>query len=134
MVALACHFRIAVPTARLGLPEVKLGILPGAGGTQRLPRLIGVEAALQMITEGNDIPAAKAKAIGLVDEIVEGDLLTAAVAFAEKVLDEKLPDPPHRRTDRQGSKTLPFSTRPRRRSSQAPGRGIPGAAEMRRCG
>jgi 3-hydroxyacyl-CoA dehydrogenase len=90
-VALACHFRIALPTARLGLPEVKLGILPGAGGTQRLPRLIGVEAALQMITEGNDIPAAKAKAIGLVDEIVEGELLMAALAFAEKVLDENRP-------------------------------------------
>ncbi len=90
-VALACHFRIAVASARLGLPEVKLGILPGAGGTQRLPRLIGVEPALQMITEGNDIPAAKAKAIGLVDEIVEGDLLTAALAFAEKLLDENRP-------------------------------------------
>jgi 3-hydroxyacyl-CoA dehydrogenase len=90
-VALACHFRIAVPTARLGLPEVKLGILPGAGGTQRLPRLVGVETALTMITEGNDIPAAKAKAIGLIDEIVEGDLLTAALAFAEKVLDENRP-------------------------------------------
>src|ERR1700735_5275283 len=74
-VALACHFRVAVKEARLGLPEVKLGILPGAGGTQRLPRLIGVEAALSMITEGNDIPAAKAKAIGLVDEIIEGGLL-----------------------------------------------------------
>jgi 3-hydroxyacyl-CoA dehydrogenase len=90
-VALACHFRIAVPSARLGLPEVKLGILPGAGGTQRLPRLIGVEPALQMITEGNDIPAAKAKAIGLVDEIIEGDLLAGAIAFTEKLLDEGRP-------------------------------------------
>jgi len=90
-VALACHFRIAVPSARLGLPEVKLGILPGAGGTQRLPRLIGVEPALQMITDGNDIPAAKAKAIGLVDEIVEGDLLAGAIAFTEKLLDEGRP-------------------------------------------
>jgi 3-hydroxyacyl-CoA dehydrogenase len=90
-VALACHFRIAVPSARLGLPEVKLGILPGAGGTQRLPRLIGVEPALAMITEGNDIPAAKAKALGLIDEIVEGDLLAGAIAFTEKLLDEGRP-------------------------------------------
>jgi 3-hydroxyacyl-CoA dehydrogenase len=90
-VALACHFRVAVPSARLGLPEVKLGILPGAGGTQRLPRLIGVEAALSMITEGNDIPAAKAKAIGLVDEIIEGDLLAGALAFTEKLLAEGRP-------------------------------------------
>jgi 3-hydroxyacyl-CoA dehydrogenase len=90
-VALACHFRIAVPSARLGLPEVKLGILPGAGGTQRLPRLIGVEPALQMITEGNDITAAKAKAIGLVDEIIDGDLLAGAIAFTEKLLDEGRP-------------------------------------------
>ncbi|HEX4507980.1 MAG TPA: 3-hydroxyacyl-CoA dehydrogenase NAD-binding domain-containing protein [Alphaproteobacteria bacterium] len=90
-VALACHFRIAVPSARLGLPEVKLGILPGAGGTQRLPRLIGVEPALAMITDGNDIPAAKAKAIGLVDEIIEGDLLAGAIAFTEKLLDEGRP-------------------------------------------
>ena len=90
-VALACHFRVAVPSARLGLPEVKLGILPGAGGTQRLPRVIGVEAALPMITEGNDIPAAKAKAIGLIDEIVEGDLLAGAIAFTEKLLDENRP-------------------------------------------
>src|ERR1700761_3102815 len=90
-VALACHFRIAVPSARLGLPEVKLGILPGAGGTQRLPRLIGVEPALAMITDGNDIPAAKAKAIGLIDEIIEGDLLAGAIAFTEKLLDEGRP-------------------------------------------
>ncbi len=90
-VALACHFRVAVPSARLGLPEVKLGILPGAGGTQRLPRLIGVEAALSMITEGNDIAAAKAKAIGLVDEIIDGDLLAGAIAFTEKLLDEGRP-------------------------------------------
>jgi 3-hydroxyacyl-CoA dehydrogenase len=90
-VALACHFRIAVPSARLGLPEVKLGILPGAGGTQRLPRLIGVEPALAMITEGNDIPAAKAKAIGLIDDIIEGDLLAGAIAFTEKLLAEGTP-------------------------------------------
>jgi 3-hydroxyacyl-CoA dehydrogenase len=90
-VALACHFRVAVPSARLGLPEVKLGILPGAGGTQRLPRLIGVEAALSMITEGNDIPASKAKSIGLIDAIIEGDLLAGAIVFAEKLLADGTP-------------------------------------------
>ena len=90
-VALACHFRVAIASARFGLPEVKLGILPGAGGTQRLPRLIGVEPALQMITDGNDIPAAKAKSIGLIDEIVEGDLLAGAIAFTETLLAEGRP-------------------------------------------
>ncbi|MDB5396407.1 MAG: hypothetical protein JWM91_3913 [Rhodospirillales bacterium] len=90
-VALACHFRVAVPSARLGLPEVKLGILPGAGGTQRLPRLIGVDAALTMITEGNDIPASKAQAIGLIDAIIEGDLLAGAIAFTEKLLADGTP-------------------------------------------
>ena len=90
-VALACHFRVAVPSARLGLPEVKLGILPGAGGTQRLPRVIGVEAALTMITEGNDIPATKAKAIGLVDALIEGDLLAGAIAFTEKLIADGTP-------------------------------------------
>src|SRR6201994_981754 len=64
-VALACHFRIAVPSARLGLPEVKLGILPGAGGTQRLPRLVGVAEALPMIVGGDPIPAKRAQEIGL---------------------------------------------------------------------
>ena len=84
-VALGCHYRVAVPTAQLGLPEVKLGILPGAGGTQRMPRVIGVKAALDMITSGDPMPAAKAKEIGLVDEIVQGDLLDGAIKFAETV-------------------------------------------------
>ena len=90
-VALACHFRVATPTARVGLPEVKLGILPGAGGTQRLPRLIGAEAALKMIVEGSDMSASAAKAAGALDAIIEGDLTAGAIAFAEKILDEKRP-------------------------------------------
>ncbi len=90
-VAMACHFRVATEQARFGLPEVKLGILPGAGGTQRLPRLVGVETALTMITEGGDIPAPKAKAIGLIDEIVGGDLLQGAIAFVERLLEEGWP-------------------------------------------
>jgi len=90
-IPLSCHFRIAVATAKVGLPEVKLGLLPGAGGTQRLPRVAGVQVALEMITSGTPIAAAKAKAVGILDEIVEGDLKAAAMAYAKKVVDEKLP-------------------------------------------
>src|SRR5213593_4448614 len=90
-VALACHYRIGVKTARFGLPEVKLGLLPGAGGTQRLPRVVGVETALQMIVSGEPIGADAALTHGLIDAIVEGDLTAAGVAFAEKVLSERRP-------------------------------------------
>ena len=90
-VALGCDYRVAVASAKVGLPEVKLGILPGAGGTQRLPRLIGAEAALQMIVEGNHVPAPKAKALGIIDEIIEGDLLEGAIAYAKKLVAEKAP-------------------------------------------
>jgi 3-hydroxyacyl-CoA dehydrogenase len=90
-VALACHYRVALKTARFGLPEVKLGILPGAGGTQRLPRVVGVEKALQMIVSGDPIGAAEALGHGLVDEIVEGDLAVGGVAFAERVVAEGRP-------------------------------------------
>jgi 3-hydroxyacyl-CoA dehydrogenase len=81
--ALGCHYRVASKQVRqLGLPEIKLGIIPGAGGTQRLPRAIGVEAALQLITTGNFIDAEKAAAAGLVDKVTDQDLVPAAVAFA----------------------------------------------------
>ena len=89
--ALACHFRVAVPEARVGLPEVKLGILPGGGGTQRLPRVVGVQKALEMIVLGEPISAAEAAEVGLVDEIVSGDLLDGAIAFAKRALEENLP-------------------------------------------
>ncbi|HXM82100.1 MAG TPA: 3-hydroxyacyl-CoA dehydrogenase NAD-binding domain-containing protein [Burkholderiales bacterium] len=89
--ALACHYRIALPKSQLGLPEVKLGILPGSGGTQRLPRIIPMMEALRMMTTGNPIAAEKAKALGLVDEIVEGDLLEAALVYVNKLLSEKKP-------------------------------------------
>src|SRR5690242_2578305 len=82
-VALGCHYRVAVSAAQVGLPEVKLGILPGAGGTQRLPRLIGAKAALDMITTGDFLRAPQAKTSGIIDEIVEGDLLQGAIGFAE---------------------------------------------------
>jgi 3-hydroxyacyl-CoA dehydrogenase len=88
---LACHFRIAAPGTRLGLPEIKLGLIPGAGGTQRLPRLVGMDRAMAMILSGEPVPAQQALADGLIDEIVEGDLTAAAVAFARRVLAEKRP-------------------------------------------
>ncbi|HEX7968601.1 MAG TPA: 3-hydroxyacyl-CoA dehydrogenase NAD-binding domain-containing protein [Stellaceae bacterium] len=84
-VTLGCHYRVAVASAQVGLPEVKLGILPGAGGTQRLPRLVGAKAALDMITTGDFVRAPQAKALGIIDEIVEGDLLEGAIRFAESV-------------------------------------------------
>ena len=90
-VALTCHYRCAVRSAQLGLPEVKLGLLPGAGGTQRLPRLAGVEAAIEMITGGEPIGAETALARGVIDEIVEGDLAAGALAFAGRVVAEKRP-------------------------------------------
>ncbi|ODT64433.1 MAG: 3-hydroxyacyl-CoA dehydrogenase [Phenylobacterium sp. SCN 69-14] len=91
-VALCAHYRVAVPSARLGLPEVALGLLPGAGGTQRLPRVVGVERALEMMTSGRHVPAKEALAGGLVDELVEeGKLKDGAIAFARKVLAEGRP-------------------------------------------
>jgi 3-hydroxyacyl-CoA dehydrogenase len=89
--ALACHFRVAVARARVGLPEVKLGLLPGAGGTQRLPRLVGPEKSLKMIVTGDPIQAREALADGVIDEIVEGDLTAGAVAFARRVVAEGRP-------------------------------------------
>ena len=91
-VALTCHYRIAVPSAKCGLPEVSLGLLPGAGGTQRLPRLVGVEQALKMVTTGIHLPADKCLKSGLVDEIAdEGRLLEDSVTFAKKIISEKRP-------------------------------------------
>ncbi|NOJ44566.1 3-hydroxyacyl-CoA dehydrogenase NAD-binding domain-containing protein [Bradyrhizobium australiense] len=90
--ALVCHFRVATKDARLGLPEVKLGLLPGGGGTQRLPRIVGVEKALDIVTSGQHAPAKEALEVGLVDELApEGQLNEAAVAFARKILAEKKP-------------------------------------------
>lgn len=90
-VALSCHYRVAVPKGLVGLPEVKLGIIPGAGGTQRLPRLTGIKAALDMITTGKFVPAPKAKELGIVDEVVDGELLDGAVAFAEALVAKGAP-------------------------------------------
>jgi 3-hydroxyacyl-CoA dehydrogenase len=90
-VALGCHYRVAVASAKVGLPEVKLGLLPGAGGTQRLPRLIGVEAALGIIVSGDPVPAAHAAKTGVIDKIIEGDLLEGALDYARGLAAEKAP-------------------------------------------
>ena len=93
-VALCAHYRVALGSAKFGLPEVNLGLLPGAGGTQRLPRLTGVPKALEMMTSGRHIGTTEALECGLVDEVVDGDLAAlraAAVAFAQRAVDEGLP-------------------------------------------
>src|ERR1700757_2329681 len=88
-IALASNYRIAGPSAKVGLPEVLIGILPGSGGTQRLPRLIGPKAAMEMIVSGRHVPAEGAKTLGIIDELVAegGDLGAAAIATARRVAD-----------------------------------------------
>jgi 3-hydroxyacyl-CoA dehydrogenase len=97
--ALACHYRIAVASAKVGLPEVQIGILPGGGGTQRLPRLVGAKVALEMITSGRHVPAPEARQRGILDEVLpeRADLRAEAVAFARRVADKR---PPPRVRDR----------------------------------
>ena len=91
-VALCCHYRVAVPSAKCGLPEVHLGLLPGAGGTQRLPRIVGAAKALEMVTSGTHVGAAECLAIGLVDQLVgEHELLAGAIQFARQVLADGRP-------------------------------------------
>ncbi|HZZ92911.1 MAG TPA: 3-hydroxyacyl-CoA dehydrogenase NAD-binding domain-containing protein [Usitatibacter sp.] len=82
--SLACHYRVAKADAQLALPEVKLGLIPGAGGTQRLPRAVGIERAVEMITSGNPVKAAQLEATELIDAILEGDFVASAVAFARE--------------------------------------------------
>ncbi|MBI1775794.1 MAG: enoyl-CoA hydratase/isomerase family protein [Proteobacteria bacterium] len=110
-ICLGCHYRVAVASAQVGLPEVKLGILPGAGGTQRLPRLIGAKEALEMITTGKFVRAAEAKALGIIDAIVAGDLLEGAVGFARSTnpsdaLARRLRDRDDKLVDARGNKAL----------------------------
>ena len=89
--AMAGHYRVAVPGAQVGQPEVKLGIIPGAAGTQRLPRLAGVAKAVQMCADGNPIKAPEALQLGIVDRLIDGDLLTGAVAFAREIAGKPAP-------------------------------------------
>lgn len=89
--ALACNFRLALRTARLGLPEIKLGLIPGYGGTQRLPRLIGEARALEIVMTGRTVMADEAERIGLVHRLVDGDLIEAGTAFAREMTGYGLP-------------------------------------------
>ncbi|PZR95425.1 MAG: 3-hydroxyacyl-CoA dehydrogenase [Stutzerimonas stutzeri] len=99
-VALACHGRVASPAAKLGLPEIKLGLIPGAGGTQRLPRLIGAAAAFPMMLSGEPIPAQKALALGLVDKLVESDAVGAAIGLAQELAGKGAPARTGERSDK----------------------------------
>lgn len=92
-VAMGCRFRVAVASAQVGLPEVTLGIIPGASGTVRTPRLAGVEAAIDLVTSGRPVKAAKALSLGLIDAVIEGDLVPGAIEFARQALLQPLPLP-----------------------------------------
>jgi 3-hydroxyacyl-CoA dehydrogenase len=124
--ALVFDYRCATPTAKLGLPEIKLGLFPGGGGTQRLPRLIGVAAATDMILSGEAVSAAKANQLGIIDEIVDGDIVDSAVAYATQLVAENAP---HRRLSAR-SLTVPegFSFAERRIKALKETRGLPAAA------
>src|SRR6266849_3515782 len=90
-VAMGAHYRVVVPSAQVGQPEVKLGLIPGAAGTQRLPRLAGVAKAVEMCAEGNPVKAEEALKCGILDRLIEGDLLTGAIAFAKEVTGKPAP-------------------------------------------
>ena len=85
-IAMACHYRCATPGARLGMPEITLGILPGAGGTQRLPRLVGVENALDLLLSGAPIDGTRARELGLIDEIIGDDALEGGIDYARRLV------------------------------------------------
>lgn len=99
-VALACHGRVAAPAAKLGLPEIKLGIIPGAGGTQRLPRLVGAAKAFPIMLSGEPVTAEKALALGIVDRVEAGDLVAAAIALAQELVGQGAPMKTGARVDR----------------------------------
>jgi 3-hydroxyacyl-CoA dehydrogenase len=105
--SLACHYRVAAPTARVGFPEINLGIIPGAGGTQRMPRLIGADATLEMIFSGAPIPVKDGVELGFIDKIIDGDLTEGAIAFAKKLIsDGKGPRRTSEMSVRPGSATF----------------------------
>ena len=128
--AMACHYRVGSGAALCGQPEVKLGLVPGAGGTQRLPRLAGVEAALEMIVFGDPVPAAAAFELGILDEFVAGDVVAAAIAVAEKIAAGDLEaKPTPQRTAKMDADKAPFEeiaarVAKRRRGYSAPVRAI----------
>lgn len=108
--AMACHYRVADPGAQVGQPEVKIGLIPGAGGTQRLPRLAGVGKALEMCAGGDPISAADALASGIVDKLIEGDLVTGAVAFAREIIAKG--GPPRKTRDQNAKLGTPGTNAP----------------------
>ncbi len=134
-IALACHYRVATPDASIGLPEVKLGLIPGAGGTQRLPRAIGAEKALRMITSGNPIGAEDALDHGLIERIVERTSFQGALDFAHEVAERRS----HPKL-RDKEVALPLGAEPAaffaaaRQAVAARGAGPDRAAQVRRCG
>jgi len=128
--ALACHYRVAAPKALLGLPEVKLGILPGSGGTQRLPRVVPMVEAVQMMTTGNPIPAEKAKSLGLVDEVAQGDLLDFSLNFVKTKIGKPLPRIRDRSVKLDDPKT--FFAQAREQVAKA-SRGYPAPLEIVGC-
>lgn len=116
--ALACDFRLAAPAAKMGLPEIKLGLIPGYGGTQRLPRLIGESRAMDIILTGRTVEAGEAERIGLVNRIVEGDLVEAGIDFS-------------RRFTRYGMPALGFARAAVRRAGETPlAEGLRAEAEL----
>ena len=125
-VAMGAHYRVAVPSAQVGQPEVKLGLIPGAAGTQRLPRLAGVAKAVEMCAFGEPVKAQAAFEAGIVDRIVEGDLLAGAIAFAREVLAKgETPRKPRDRNEKLGADAAIFATareqaRKTRRGMMAP--------------
>src|SRR5207247_2867012 len=106
-VAMGAHYRVAVASAQVGQPEVKLGLIPGAGGTQRLPRLAGVAKAVEMCAFGEPVKAPAALEAGIVDRIVEGDLLSGAIAFARGILAKG--ETPRKPRERNGKLAHPSS-------------------------
>ena len=124
--ALVFDYRCAVPTAKVGLPEIKLGLFPGGGGTQRLPRLIGLQAAIDLILTGEAIGAAQARQLGIIDELIEGNLLEGAVAYTRRLV---AGGAAHRRLS-AGSVVVPegFSFAERRAKAVKDAKGLPAAA------
>ena len=129
--ALACHYRVAAPRSQVGLPEVKLGILPGSGGTQRLPRIVPMAEAVRLMTTGAMLPVEKAKEYGLVDEIVQGDLLEGALSFTRKVLGKPLPRIRDRKAQLDGD-TKAFFAQVREQVAKE-SKGYPAPLEIVRC-
>jgi 3-hydroxyacyl-CoA dehydrogenase len=123
--AMAGHYRLAAPNAQVGQPEVKLGLIPGAGGTQRLPRLAGLAKAVEMCAEGNPVPASDALELDILDRIVEDDLLTGALAFAREIAGKPIPKTGERNSKLGGSEQTASIFAAAREKARAKQRGMP---------